>query len=76
MIFSQLVSTIVPDTPHKLFIGGLPNYLNEEQVSFVIVDVSEQCFSDWESKEKNYGNNERPGEAKSILMNVFFFRSP
>ena len=29
-----LVSTIVPDTPHKLFIGGLPNYLNEEQVSW------------------------------------------
>lgn len=27
------VSTIVPDTPHKLFIGGLPNYLNEDQVS-------------------------------------------
>lgn len=31
-----LVSTIVPDTPHKLFIGGLPNYLNEEQVSYFI----------------------------------------
>lgn len=22
----------VPDSPHKIFIGGLPNYLNEEQV--------------------------------------------
>ena len=30
---SGTVSTIVPDTPHKLFIGGLPNYLNEDQVS-------------------------------------------
>merc|ERR1712071_440098 len=27
------MSTIVPDTPHKLFIGGLPNYLNEDQWS-------------------------------------------
>jgi len=26
------VSTIVPDSPHKIFIGGLPNYLNEDQV--------------------------------------------
>ena len=33
-LLSCLVSTIVPDTPHKLFIGGLPNYLNEEQVSY------------------------------------------
>jgi len=27
-----VVSTVVPDSPNKLFIGGLPNYLNEEQV--------------------------------------------
>jgi hypothetical protein len=26
------VSTVVPDSPHKVFIGGLPNYLNEDQV--------------------------------------------
>lgn len=24
----------MPDSPHKIFIGGLPNYLNEEQVGF------------------------------------------
>lgn len=23
---------MVPDSPHKIFIGGLPNYLNEDQV--------------------------------------------
>ena len=27
-----VVSTVVPDSPNKLFIGGLPNYLNEDQV--------------------------------------------
>lgn len=31
------VSTIVPDTPHKLFIGGLPNYLNEDQVRLFFI---------------------------------------
>lgn len=27
-----VVSTVVPDSAHKLFIGGLPNYLNDDQV--------------------------------------------
>ncbi|XP_063446983.1 splicing factor U2AF 50 kDa subunit-like, partial [Mytilus trossulus] len=27
-----VVSTVVQDSPHKVFIGGLPNYLNEDQV--------------------------------------------
>lgn len=27
-----VVSTAVQDSPHKIFIGGLPNYLNEDQV--------------------------------------------
>jgi splicing factor U2AF subunit len=27
-----IVSTIVQDTPHKIFIGCIPNYLNEDQV--------------------------------------------
>jgi len=31
------MSTIVPDTPHKLFIGGLPNYLNEDQVKELLM---------------------------------------
>ncbi|XP_078081468.1 splicing factor U2AF 65 kDa subunit-like isoform X1 [Mustelus asterias] len=30
--FAGVVSTVVPDSPHKLFIGGLPNYLNDDQV--------------------------------------------
>jgi len=28
----NIVSTNVPDSPNKIFIGGLPSYLNEEQV--------------------------------------------
>lgn len=27
-----VISTVVADSQHKIFIGGLPNYLNEEQV--------------------------------------------
>lgn len=30
-----VVSTVVPDSAHKLFIGGLPNYLNDDQVPSV-----------------------------------------
>ena len=31
-----VVSTVVPDTINKVFVGGLPNYLNEDQVKTVI----------------------------------------
>ena len=27
-----VISTNVPDSPHKIFIGGLPSYLTDEQV--------------------------------------------
>ena len=29
-----VVSTVVSDSPFKIFIGGLPNYLNDDQVGF------------------------------------------
>ncbi|XP_029927887.1 U2 small nuclear RNA auxiliary factor 2a isoform X2 [Myripristis murdjan] len=32
LLMSGVVSTVVPDSAHKLFIGGLPNYLNDDQV--------------------------------------------
>lgn len=38
-----VISTVVPDSPHKIFIGGLPNYLNEDQVSFVVCFFSIYC---------------------------------
>lgn len=31
-----VVSTVVPDSAHKLFIGGLPNYLNDDQVGISV----------------------------------------
>ena len=31
-VITGVVSTVVADSPHKIFIGGLPNYLNEDQV--------------------------------------------
>ncbi len=36
-----VVSTVVPDSPNKLFIGGLPNYLNEEQVKELIISFGQ-----------------------------------
>ena len=30
--FVGVVSTVVQDSPNKIFLGGLPNYLNEDQV--------------------------------------------
>lgn len=30
---SGIMNSVVPDSPHKIFLGGLPNYLNEKQVS-------------------------------------------
>ena len=37
-----MISTVVSDSPNKLFVAGLPNYLNEDQVKVVIkVDILE-----------------------------------
>ncbi|XP_051989094.1 splicing factor U2AF 65 kDa subunit-like isoform X2 [Xyrauchen texanus] len=42
-----VVSTVVPDSPHKLFIGGLPNYLGDDHlyVSSILVQVKELLTS-------------------------------
>lgn len=32
LLITGVVSTMVQDSPHKIFIGGLPNYLNDDQV--------------------------------------------
>lgn len=39
------VSTIVPDSPHKIFIGGLPNYLNEDQVRSTVQKLDKRITS-------------------------------
>ena len=82
---ARVVSTIVPDTPHKLFIGGLPNYLNEDQVSFLEPLRRSCCFlflfvvgfdsSEWAGAQLGASGGavsvKWPDE-DGILMNVFF----
>ncbi|KRX97981.1 Splicing factor U2AF 50 kDa subunit [Trichinella pseudospiralis] len=36
-----LVSSVVADSPYKLFIGGLPNYLSEEQVKELLISFGQ-----------------------------------
>merc|ERR1739838_785921 len=36
-----VVSTVVPDSPHKIFIGGLPTYLNEDQVKELLMSFGQ-----------------------------------
>lgn len=40
-----LVSNIVVDSPHKIFVGGLPTYLNDEQVGILSLHCTLVC--DW-----------------------------
>ena len=40
-----VVSTVVQDTPHKVFVGCLPSYLNEDQASFHL-QISVPIFLD------------------------------
>lgn len=34
-----VISTVVADSPNKIFIGGLPNYLNEDQVKGLLTSA-------------------------------------
>lgn len=36
-----VVSTVVPDSAHKVFLGGLPNYLNEDQVKELLTSFGQ-----------------------------------
>lgn len=61
-----VVSTVVPDSPHKLFIGGLPNYLNDDQVFTDGSLHSFSCFplfslSRWAFSRSQSGINGRRG---------------
>ncbi|XP_047495535.1 splicing factor U2AF 50 kDa subunit-like isoform X1 [Penaeus chinensis] len=40
-VIAGVVSTVVPDSPHKIFIGGLPNYLNEDQVKELLMSFGQ-----------------------------------
>lgn len=36
-----IVSTVVPDSADKIFVGGIPNYLNEDQVQELLVSFGQ-----------------------------------
>ena len=38
-----VISTVVPDGPHKVFCGGLPTYLSDDQVNDVL-SIASSCF--------------------------------
>lgn len=40
-VIPGVVSTVVQDSPHKVFIGGLPNYLNEDQVRELLMSFGQ-----------------------------------
>ena len=41
MVVPGIVSTNVPDSIYKIFVGGLPTYLNEEQVMELLKSFGE-----------------------------------
>ncbi|XP_012158820.1 splicing factor U2AF 50 kDa subunit-like [Ceratitis capitata] len=36
-----IISSVVPDSPHKIFIGGLPNYLSDDQVKELLLSFGQ-----------------------------------
>ena len=36
-----VVSTVVPDSANKVFLGGLPNYLNDDQVKELLTSFGQ-----------------------------------
>ena len=36
-----VISTVVPDSLQKVFVGGLPNYLNEDQVKELLTSFGQ-----------------------------------
>ena len=46
-----VVSTVVPDSLQKVFVGGLPNYLNEEQVNKKTSELCREQLS-WNEKSR------------------------
>uniref|UniRef100_A0A8B9HR23 Splicing factor U2AF subunit n=1 Tax=Astyanax mexicanus TaxID=7994 RepID=A0A8B9HR23_ASTMX len=68
-----VVSTVVPDSVHKLFIGGLPNYLNDDQVclctsSFALFQVKELLTSFGPLKAFNLVKDSATGLSKGYAF--------
>lgn len=58
-----VISTVVPDSPHKIFIGGLPNYLNEDQVcvssrvGFIVTLYNRQSLKNFYASGASYSDS-------------------
>lgn len=57
-----VVSTNVPDSPHKIFVGGLPSYLNEEQVMELL-----KSFGDLKAFNLVRENGNGPSKVRYVL---------
>lgn len=54
-VYIGLVSTVVADSPFKIFLGGLPNYLTDDQVSKFI--GKQKSVDRREGYEENFDDN-------------------
>ncbi|XP_063223611.1 splicing factor U2AF 50 kDa subunit isoform X7 [Bacillus rossius redtenbacheri] len=61
-----VISTVVPDSPHKIFIGGLPNYLNEDQ--FFTSQVKELLMSFGQLRAFNLVKDSATGLSKGYAF--------
>ena len=70
-------TTAVPDTPNKIFIGGLPVYLNEEQVVELLKSFGElRAFNLVKDPTTNQSKvNYIIIEKKMKLGRIFFINS-
>ncbi|XP_063223606.1 splicing factor U2AF 50 kDa subunit isoform X2 [Bacillus rossius redtenbacheri] len=62
----RVISTVVPDSPHKIFIGGLPNYLNEDQ--FFTSQVKELLMSFGQLRAFNLVKDSATGLSKGYAF--------
>lgn len=63
-----VVSSNVPDSPNKIFVGGLPSYLNDEQVMELL-----KSFGELKAFNLVKENND-PDRSKVSLFFKFFFK--
>jgi hypothetical protein len=60
-----VVSTNVPDSANKVFVGGLPSYLNEEQVMELL-----KSFGELKAFNLVRDNGTGPSKVRAYLINI------
>lgn len=69
-----VVSTNVPDSINKVFVGGLPTYLNEEQVQELLKSFGE--LKAFNLVRENGNGASKVSSFDSSIYNVSLFRTP